>query len=165
MAYRDESHYDVAQICNNGHVTNSMAHDFPNSNQSFCDRCGAPTIMNCPECGTSIRGYYHVPGFIGGSRYSPPAYCFNCGKSFPWTGVALTAARELANILDALTEDERAELQESIAHLVRETPGTPVAETKFKRLIKKAGKDAYEGMKSILTDVVSEAVKKTIFPS
>jgi hypothetical protein len=27
----------------------------------------------------------------------------------------------------------------------------------------KAGKDAYEGMKKILTDIVSETLKKTLF--
>lgn len=38
-----------------------------------------------------------------------------------------------------------------------------VAESRFKKIIKKTGADAYEGMKSILVDIVSEAVKKSIF--
>ena len=38
----DDSYYDVAQICENGHVANSRAHDYPNSNQDHCDKCGAP---------------------------------------------------------------------------------------------------------------------------
>jgi hypothetical protein len=29
--------------------------------------------------------------------------------------------------------------------------------------MKKAGKESYEGMKSILTDIVSETVKKSLF--
>ena len=55
----DDGYYDVAQICENGHVANSMAHDYPNSNQDHCDKCGAPTIMDCPSCQIAIRGFYH----------------------------------------------------------------------------------------------------------
>ena len=40
----DDGYYDVAQICENGHVANSMGHNYPNSNQDHCDKCGAPTI-------------------------------------------------------------------------------------------------------------------------
>lgn len=43
------------------------------------------------------------------------------------------------------------------------TPRTAVAESRFKRLVKKAGADAYEGMRSILVEVVSESVKKSLF--
>lgn len=42
------------------------------------------------------------------------------------------------------------------------TPST-VAETRFKKLMKKVGSEAYDGMKSILDDVVSETVKKSVF--
>jgi hypothetical protein len=159
----DDSYYDVAQICQNGHVINSMAHDYPNSNQDHCAKCGVATIMNCPSCNTSIRGYYHVPGVIGFENFSAPAYCYKCGNPFPWTRVALVAAQELADTLDELSAEERVELKESIDHLLRETPRTRVAETKFKKLMRKTGKEAYEGMKSILTDIVSETVKKTLF--
>ena len=69
----DDSHYDVAQICENGHVTNSMAQDYPNSNQDYCDKCGGPTIMACPSCQTAIRGAYHVPGIFGSEHYAVSA--------------------------------------------------------------------------------------------
>lgn len=158
-----DSYYDLAQICQNGHVINAMARDYPNSNQDHCDRCGAPTIMACPSCNTGIRGHYHVPGVIGFNRYTAPAFCYKCGKPFPWTGAGLIAAEELADELEGLTDQERESLKKSLSELIRETPNTRVAETRFKRLMKKVGKDGYESMRSILTDIVSETVRKTVF--
>lgn len=160
-----ESYYDLAQICRNGHVINSMAHDYPNRNQDHCDRCGAPTITACPSCNTSIRGHYHVPNVIAPSWYTAPAFCYKCGKPFPWTAAGLSAAEELADELEGLTEQERESLKKSLNDLICETPNTPVAETRFKRLMKKVGKDGYESMRSILTDIVSETVRKTVFGS
>ncbi len=159
----DDSYYDVAQICENGHVANSMARDYPNSNQDYCDKCGAPTIMACPSCQTAIRGFYHVPGAIGVEHYAAPAFCHKCGKPFPWAAAGLRAAEALADELDGLTSEERESLKKSLHDLVRETPNTRVAETRFKKIMRKVGKDGYEGMRSLLTNIVSEVVRKTIF--
>src|SRR5262249_17929827 len=87
--------YDVAQICSNGHVINTTSRKFPEHNQDHCDRCGEQTLTRCPGCTTYIRGYYHVPGVFGGDEYRAPAYCYKCGRPFPWTVTALTAAQEL----------------------------------------------------------------------
>jgi len=57
----NDSWYDTAQICMNGHVINSMSKSHPEHNKKFCDKCGAPTINNCPKCNTPIRGHYHAP--------------------------------------------------------------------------------------------------------
>lgn len=158
-----DSYYDTAQICLNGHVTNSMAASYPQSNQKYCALCGAQTITACPNCNVAIRGDYHVPGVIGFFDYNKPAYCYNCGVAFPWTESSLKAANELADELDSLSQEERQLLKDSFPDLVRDTPKTPVAETRFRRLIKKAGAEAYDGMKAVLVDVVSEAVKKSVF--
>lgn len=159
----DDSHYDVAQVCQNGHVINSMARDYPNSNQDHCDKCGAATLMACPDCHTAIRGYYHVPGVMGFDHYTAPSFCYKCGKPLPWTATGLRAAEELAAELEGLTDEERDSLKKSLNDLVRETPSTRVAETRFKKIMKKVGKDGYESMRSILTDIVSETVRKTVF--
>jgi len=42
--------YDVAQICLNGHVINTLAGSHPESNKKFCSNCGSMTIMRCLEC-------------------------------------------------------------------------------------------------------------------
>lgn len=156
-------HYDVAQICENGHVITARARGRANLNQDFCDTCGARTIVSCPSCSTDIRGHYHVPGVIGFGGYSAPAYCHSCGKPFPWTESSMAAAEELVEEMGELTSEERELLKRSLHELVRETPKTRVAETRFKRLMKKAGSDGYDAMRSVLTDVVSETVRKTLF--
>ena len=62
-----------------------------------------------------------------------------------------------------MSVEEKELLKQSLDDLMKDTPQTKVAETRFKRLIKKAGNDAYEGMRSIIVDVVSEVVKKSLF--
>lgn len=113
-----DSYYDLAQICMNGHVINSMANDYPQSNQAFCSDCGEKTITACPSCNTNIRGYYHVPGVIGFSNYSAPSYCYSCGSPFPWTVTRLEAASELADELEGLSDDEKESLKSSLPELV-----------------------------------------------
>lgn len=44
-----------------------------------------------------------------------------------------------------------------------ETPRTAAAELTFKRLILKAGKEAADAMRRILLDILSEAVRKSLF--
>ena len=103
------------------------------------------------------------PGVIGGFEYDAPAFCYKCGKPFPWTDARLRAAEDLADELDDITSDERESLKKSLHDLVRETPSTRVAETRFKKIMQKVGRDGYEGMRALLKDIVSEAVRKTIF--
>lgn len=158
-----DSYYDTAQICLNGHVINNMATTYPLSNQKYCTECGAQTITACPDCVSPIRGGYFVPGFIGLDHYIKPSYCHNCGKPYPWTVASLEAARELADELDILSKEEQQQLKDTFPDLTKNTPKTVVAETRFRKLMKKAGGEAYEGMKSILIDVLSEAAKKSVF--
>ncbi len=160
----NNSWYDTAQICLNGHVVNSMAGSVPGRNQKFCDKCGEPTITSCQYCTTSIRGYYHIQGIFGLCNYSPPSFCHNCGKPFPWTDTAVKAAQELADTLDSLTNEERNNLKRSLDDIVRETPRTTASANKFKRLMAKAGKEAAECFKAILINVASEEARKLIWP-
>jgi hypothetical protein len=159
----DESYFDVAQICTNGHVANSMAQEYPNSNRDYCDKCGAPTITECPSCKAKIRGYYHVPGVIAMTRYDRPSYCHNCGSPYPWTKGALEAASEMADLLDELSKEEKLELKKSIEELVSDSPKAEVAVIRFKKLMKKAGSEAATSMKSVIISVLSEAIKRSLF--
>ncbi len=47
----------------------------------------------------------------------------------------------------------------------QDTPQATVATSRFKRLVAKAGKEAVEGSRSLLVDIVSETVKKSMWPS
>lgn len=94
---QEERWYDIAQICLNGHVITSATKTAPKLKRRFCDKCGAPTITECPNCGADIRGYYHVPGELTlAATYRLPKFCRDCGVAYPWTESLLEAAHELA---------------------------------------------------------------------
>ena len=157
--------HDVAQICLNGHVINDSTIQSPQFNQDFCDRCGQPTITQCRQCNKPIQGEYHSPGVYVVASMSAPAFCLHCGAAHPWTKAKLKAAHELALELDNLNEAEKEMLSRSFDDLVRDTPSTPVAATRFKKLAVKAGKEGAGALKDILVDIVSETAKKLIWPS
>ena len=160
---------DAAVICVNGHLVNDSFHRVARKNSEFCPRCGERTISACEQCHTPIPGDLHNSAedefvFYGGpSMYEQPAYCRGCGKPFPWTVTALAAAKDYASELEGLSEDERRVLSESLDDLVTEGPRTAVAASRFRRLAAKAGASAIEGFRSIMVDVVSEAVRKQMF--
>jgi len=178
-----DSWYDTAQICIKGHTVNLMSVSCPEHNRKFCDRCGAPTITKCQNCNVSINGFYHegtadefdIEGMIEEIVNPPPnithdyttvqSFCPHCGNPYPWTEARLKAAQELADEIDNLSPEECDLLKKSIDDIVRDTPQTTVAATRFKRLVAKAGKVAADGLKDILVDIASETAKKLIWPS
>jgi len=60
--------------------------------------------------------------------------------------------------------EEKKLLETSIDDLVRHTPAATVAAVRFKSMVGKAGKTVADGFRDILVDVLSEAVKKTLWP-
>ena len=93
-----------------------------------------------------------------------PSFCPDCGEPYPWTEASLKAAKELADELDNLSLEEREILKKSLDDIMvmEDTPQTPVAATRFKKLIVKAGKPAAEAFRKLLIDVASETAKKII---
>ena len=157
--------YDVALICENGHVINSLARLAPERNTNYCDECGAKTIDACPACSVSIRGFNLDSGggiFVAG--YDTPSYCHSCGMPFPWTEGKIQTALAIADELDNLSEDERNQLKDSIPDLVKDSPQTQLAIFRFKKLAGKMGSSVVGTFREILVDVVSEAVKKALWP-
>ena len=153
-------HYDVAQICLRGHVIAASAGSSPQFRQEFCDRCGERTAMECLECQSPIRGYYSGGLAIS---YDRPTYCHACGKPYPWTKRSLQAARDLADELDELTSEEREKLKGTLDDVIRDTPQAQTAAVRFKRYVAKAGPVAGQSFREILTDILSEAARKTIW--
>ncbi len=92
-----------------------------------------------------------------------PAFCHNCGKPYPWTETKIEAARELTQELDLSSEDKEI-LTKSIDDIVSDSPRTTLGATRFKKIMAKVGKEGAAALKHILTDIVSEATKKMIWP-
>lgn len=153
-------YYLDSTICLNGHVASSNNANY----RKFCKDCGTETISSCQNCGTSIQGNYEVPGVIGfGTRYEAPSFCHECGKPYPWTEQVITNAIELLSLDEDLLDEHKEIIKSTFPDLVVETPVTPVAVAKYKKYMPKAAEYVQNGVKSIFIDVVSEAVKKSIW--
>jgi hypothetical protein len=135
---------------------------FPQFRKSFCEECGAPTIDQCQTCCWPIAGLGPNSWMSGGGPFKPPNYCGECGSPFPWTATALTAAREYTDDLDQLTPEEKDALKGTFADLASDTPRTPLAASRFKKLTNKIGPIASGILQKIIETVLTEAAKKSI---
>lgn len=72
---------------------------------------------------------------------------------FPWTQTALQAAKEYTDELDGLSQEDKTTLKESFTDLTVDTPRTPLAVGRFKRILAAAGPTA--------KDMVTEIIKGT----
>jgi len=159
-----DSGYDVAQICLNGHVINSSVNEYPQFNKKFCDKCGAPTITNCPNCHAEIQGNYHGEGVLSLADQKAPAFCPNCGKPYPWTEAKIQTAHDLAQELENISDDDKNILTQSIDEIVKDSPRTTFAATRFKKILSKTSKPIVDAFRDILIDIVSETAKKILWP-
>jgi hypothetical protein len=62
-------------------------------------------------------------------------------------------------------EADQQEFADLIENLVRDNPRTVISAARVKQLLEKAGPAVSEGLQKILVDVVSETVKRAIWPS
>lgn len=156
--------YDVAQICLNGHVINHSIKSNPQHSKKFCDKCGAATIITCPNCNSEINGKYYVEDIISIRSYIIPAFCPNCGTPYPWTEAKIQIAHEYTQDLENISDDEKKILVQSIDELVKNTPKATLAATKFNNIVSKLKKPIIDGFRDILVDILSETAKKMLWP-
>ncbi len=117
----------------------------------FCTECGAESISACESCEAIL-----------GNPNKRPSYCGSCGKPFPWTQTALTAAREYTDELDELSPEDKSLLKLSLVDLTVDTARTPLAASRFKRIIGKIGPAAGDALLKIIVSIATEAAKKGI---
>lgn len=156
--------YDIAQICLNGHVINSLAQSAPNHNKNFCDDCGAETITKCPSCNQFIKGTYHYPGsFVFGEDFEASKFCDNCGKMYPWTETQIQVAAELIELAEKLTPNEKIDFNSNILELIKETPKVPIAQIKVKRIMDKIDKNISSSIHDALESIISQTIQDNIW--
>lgn len=155
--------YFTSQLCANGHLITAYAEKYPASLQKYCSICGAYTIMQCENCKKNIRGRSADElGYLG--KYRIPSYCLNCGEPYPWTTSALESTKEILLLSEEIKSEDINTLEDTYKDLIVSTPKTQVAAMKFKMLLTKAGKATSDAIYQIMVDVLSEAVKKTVWP-
>jgi hypothetical protein len=156
--------YDVAQICLNGHVINSMAATSRSHNKNFCDECGAATITECKHCQSRIKGKYHLPGVVSLCfDFNAPKFCDNCGNMNPWTETQLQVTKELIELAEQLNESEKNELAVNIEELVKESPKVPIAQIKVKKLLSKVDNNISQSIHDALSEIISETIQQNIW--
>ena len=162
--------WDVALACRNGHLINDRSRGDPDRNVPWCSTCGSETISACPGCREPIPGFYYDKreSFVaseppsGRALSQVPQYCHACGRPFPWTERAMSAARSLIRELAGLDPYERDQLRRSIDDIIRETPRTPVAVLRIQAALTRIGGDTARALRDLLISVASEAVKRQL---
>jgi hypothetical protein len=160
--------YDVAQICLNGHIVTTTAVWEPHTRPEFCRDCGQRTIVKCNACHRQIQGAYWVADMYPYPIkvvIRAPGFCHGCGVAYPWTQAKFQAARDLAMELEGLEPQERERMAASFPDLIADTPQTPVAATRVRRMFEKIGQGANDVLGKLVVDLATEAAKKIIFPA
>jgi hypothetical protein len=111
-----------------------------------CFECGAATMTACKHCSIDIQ--------------LSAKYCGKCGKPFPWTEDALAAAREYTDEIEDISDVDKAALKDTFRDLTIETSRTPLAATRFMRIVRRSGPVVYETLREILVDVMAETAVK-----
>ncbi len=114
-----------------------------------CTECGAESIPACGSCEAVL-----------GNPSKRPSYCGSCGKPFPWTDSALAAAKEYTDELDTLTAEDKTVLKESFTDLTIDTARTPLAASRYKRIVGKLAPIAGETLQKIIIEVITTGAKK-----
>jgi hypothetical protein len=163
--------WDVALVCLNGHLLNDRSRGNPAGNALGCAICGAEAISACPGCRECIPGFYYAQGrpFEPAGSSSAllakvPQYCQSCGRPFPWTERAMSAARAVIRELATLDQFERDQLRRSIDHIIRETPQTQVAILRIRQALARIGGETARQLREMLISVASEPIRKQLFP-
>jgi hypothetical protein len=120
---------------------------------SFCAECGSATLAACLHCQSPIVFQHQT---------DTPSYCERCGKPLPWTETALTAAREYTDELDGLTSANKTALKATFVALTTDTARTPLAASRFKKILAEVAPEAAKGLMKIVVSVATDEVKKQL---
>lgn len=121
--------------------------------QAFCTTCGARNMSACEACHTPID--HQFPG-------QTHNYCAGCGKPFPWTETILNSAKEYADELEELSNEEKSTLKSTFDDLTKDSPRTEIAASRFKRILRKVAPDAAEAIRKTIVEIASSTAVKLI---
>ncbi len=156
------SEYYPASICINGHV---MSDDHSNV-QPYCSYCGEKVISTCPNCNAPIHGDERCDGIVVvGFTFKTDSYCYNCGNPYPWVQRIIDASKELLELDDDANQESIDLIVSSLPDLMVSSPKQEIAKAKFKKGLKSFTTFTKDSLKTVLTDVLSESIKRSLFES
>jgi len=95
---------------------------------------------------------------------TPPRYCHQCGKPYPWTETAIHEAIRLAADEAAWSAEDQEAFNEAVPELCKSGPKTDRAVATVLRLMDKAGEYTVNTFKRVMVAFAAEAVKQQIWP-
>lgn len=165
MKILSETYFQV--ICTKGHQLGYLFFEYPD--EKYCELCGSSLISSCQNCNKVITGWINNSSedFIDfpPDSMDVPKFCKFCGDPYPWTKQIIDDSVELLALDADLSDDDKKLIKDSIPDLIIESSSTPLAEAKFKKGISSAALFVKDAIRNLLVDVVSETVKKSIFPN
>jgi hypothetical protein len=161
------SRYSAA-ICMRGHYRDQMLDTgspgaiihAPIDTESFCSKCGAPVIKECPNCSARLLGA-HVSVISG--ELQPEKFCFSCGAPYPWADRD-ALVMQLRNVLEfepGLDDATRLEVGEQIA-VLSGTDEDNKRRLKAGEALRKLAPKGWEAAQPILQTLVSAELKKQL---
>lgn len=155
-------YYNVGQVCLNGHAITGDSNS--GLTQKFCSECGSPTICKCQYCSEPIHGRYHEDGVIVCASYVPDAYCYSCGKPYPWTEKAINSVAACIYEDEAISQELAGKLVESLPDIASETPASNLATLRFNKALSVVGKFTAESIRQFVIDFGCELAKRSLLP-
>ncbi|GEO64431.1 DUF2321 domain-containing protein [Companilactobacillus nantensis] len=154
------------KICKNGHQL-SVTYRGTSDPTEFCPECGKSVISTCQFCHAPIEGWDEPDGivYLGQRTADRPNYCKKCGQPYPWTSLIISTVIELLDLDEEVSDQDKTLIKSAIPDLLVDTPQTKLAEAKFKKGFSKVSILVKDSLYNLLVDVLSDTVKKSIFPN
>ena len=155
-------YYSVGQVCLNGHaITGDASSEFAHD---FCSECGSPTICKCQHCDAPIHGDHHEEGILFYPPYAPDAYCYKCGKPYPWTEKAINSMAACIYEDETLSQELAEKLVESLPDITAETPATNLAVLRYGKVLRSVGKLTADSIRQFVIEFGCELAKQSLLP-
>lgn len=91
-----------------------------------------------------------------------PNYCNKCGDLYPWTSEKIKAIKELIELDEMISIEDRKIFIESIDDLIKGNPRTPVAALKINNILANADKGTRIAFNNLAMDVLSKPAKQAL---
>jgi len=154
--------FDIAQVCENGHLVNNSTISLPKNNSAKCGVCDGKTIVACPNCQESIPGSLLSSTSFDIENFDVPAYCHHCGELYPWTNTKVNGVVALFVDKNIIPVNEKPHLIAMMMDLVTNSHNNKLASLHVKTLMEKLEAQEVTTVKTLLSDVVGSQARKAV---
>ena len=151
------SGYNTQQVCESGHQITPGIEVYPEKMETFCQKCGDPTLTACPSCETPIRGFpRQVRRDTLESIVTVPSYCHECGQPYPWTKKEIVQTFiEFGN----LEEEEKATIEQDVENIAKDGAEAELSAHRIKRIWEKGKAICYEPIMDFASRTAAHILK------